>query len=78
LKLEIEKDARLAIAGALVGALLGAIGTLVYARARNTDESAGEHLAEVKTEVLSIQRVAALAWAAITLVREILDFGKGE
>jgi hypothetical protein len=78
LKLEIEREARLAIAGALIGGLLGAVGIIVYNRTQNSDEAPGQRLIEAKGEVLSLQRMGTLAWAIITLVREILDFGRGE
>lgn len=77
MKVQITKQARTALAWALIGGLVGAIGSIVYARVRNRGPEAGETLAAAKEEVLSVQRIGSLVWAVITLIREILDFGSG-
>ena len=79
MKIQISKETRLALAGALVGGLVGAVGSLLFARMKASKGSeTGAKLAAAKEEVLSVQRIGALLWAGITLVREIIEFGAGD
>ena len=73
----MTKETRIALAGALLGGFVGAIGGLLYHRAQvSKGIQAGEKLVAAKEEALSLQRAASLLWAGVTLVREIIEFSK--
>lgn len=77
MKIEVTKETRIAMAGALIGGFVGAVGGLLYHRARTSKGALpGEKLVAAKEEALSLQRVASLLWAGVTVVREIIEFGK--
>ena len=70
-------ETRIALVGALLGGFGGAIGGLLYHRVQvSKGIPAGEKLVAAKEEALSLQRAGSLLWAGVTLVREIIEFGK--
>jgi len=78
LKIEVTKQTRFILGGVLVGSLLGALGAMFLYSQRKRTGAAGAESRLAAPEGLAPQRVAALVWHTINMIREIADFGAGK
>ena len=84
MKLEITKEARIILAGALAGALLGALGSLLYYKGKlaRSPSSRGTSGAAASRQAISAHaacvRIGALTWAAVGVIRQVIELAKEE
>jgi len=80
LKLEVSKEARLILAGALAGAMLGAFASLLYHRRKRSRAPSPAAVARITSSrrELSWQRLGSLTWAVVGVVRQIIELAKEE
>ena len=80
LKLQITKEARMILAGALAGAICGALASLFYYRrkASRAPSSVAATKAAATRQEISWQRLGSLTWAVVGVVRQIIELAKEE
>ncbi len=77
MNVQLSKQARMVLAGALAGALLGATAALVMQQVRRSPDKAAGAVA-VAPKPISWPRVGGLALAVVKILRDIIDLAKEE
>lgn len=76
-KVEVTKQARGVLAGALIGTVLGALAAMLLSKRKRPQIQGGkETRAAAVEQELPLGQLAALVWHAFGLIREIADFGR--
>lgn len=77
MNIEINKQARMVLAGALAGALLGSLAALIFHQVRRAPVKV-EGAGMVAPKPISWPKVGVLSVAVIKVLRDIMDLAKEE